>query len=558
MRAGPSWAYVVAMRSWPTAVLVLLLVASSAAVTVDDASAAKKRKPTAKACPAGTTPIVVKKGRKAVLKRDRRGRLRCKAVKRSSVRAPAKTPSLQIGQVADLLRSAADINPKASSRLERAIGKRRTDRLLKLGLTAWRKTAGAADTETKDFSAGGADGKATFGVDKVEGERSGFRATASAEMKVSRADLEKYSPDLKDRLPEDVTGANAKVGVSFEDIADTCPNDKGAVPGKLRGKGTITVTVERRGGPPIKFELSAEVNTTYTAQVGTDGKVSAINGVEVQTTFQTGGSGSGTETYRGRVLGTGFGTEGIIDAPAGTAVARLERDFSHIDANSGGVFGPHGSWRYGRGFPISDLRTVDNVKAMAATNIATQLLTVAALEYLRKVTLDRIEKSPCGYDVQVDLTSRTVTAAYDAFGKLNFPVVTRAVAGSATRWRGSAQALFADLSFTAKSECLMTTYVNTPGTFTIDIELLPSGNISVTWSADPSSSASIDCPPDDSDPPYDPPPIPGMVGPSLLGATPATFELPASGGSQAIAGGIDGGGGDGFFPSGTLVVSRNK
>jgi hypothetical protein len=493
-----------------------------------------------------------------VLKRDRRGRLRCKSVKRSSVRAPAKTPSLQIGQVADVLRTTAGINPRAFDRVQRAIGKRRTERLLTVGLTAWRKTAGAAATETKDFSAGGAGGKATFGVEKVEGERSGFRATASAEMKVSRADLEKYSPDLKDRLPEDVTGASARVDVSFEDVAATCPNDKGAVPGKLRGKGTITVTVERRGGPPIKFELSADVNTTYTAKMGDDGKVSAINGVETQTTFQTGGSGSGTETYRGRVLGTGFGTEGIIGAPAGTAGARLERDFNHIDPDSGGVFGPHGSWRYGRGFPISDLRTVDNVKSMAATNIATQVLTVAALEYLRKVTIDRIEKSPCGYDVQVDLTSRTVTASYDAFGKLHFPVVTRAVAGSATRWRGSAQALFTDLSFTAKSECAMHTYVNTPGTFTIDIELLPSGNISVTWSADPSSSASIDCPPDDSDPPHDPPPIPGMVGPSLLGATPATFELPASGGSQAIAGGIDGGGGDGFFPSGTLLVTRNK
>ena len=558
MRAETAGPTLSDMRSWPIAVLILLLVALSAGVAVDDASAAKKRNPTAKTCPAGSTPIVVKKGRKAVLKRDRRGRLRCRSVKRSSVRAPAKTPSLQIGQVADVLRTTAGINPKAFNRVERAIGKRRTERLLTLGLTAWRKTAGAASTETKDFSAGGADGKATFGVDKVEGERSGFRATASAEMKVSRADLEKYSPDLKDRLPEDVKGASAKVDVSFEDIAATCPNDKDAVPGKLRGKGKITVTVERSGGPPIKFELSADVSTTYTAKMGEDGKVSAINGVEVQTTFQTGGTGTGTETYRGRVLGTGFGTEGIIDAPAGQGLGRLERDFGHIDPDSGGVFGPHGSWRYGRGFPISDLRTVDNIKAMAATNIATQLLTVASLEYLRKVTLDRIEKSPCGYSVQVDLTSRTVTASYDAFGKLNFPVVTRPVAGSATRWKGSAEALFTDLSFTAKSECAMHTYVNTPGTFTIEIELLPSGNISVTWSADPSTSASIDCPPDDSDPPHDPPPIPGMVGPSLLGATPATYELPADGGVQAIAGGVDGGGGDGFFPSGTLHVSRNK
>jgi len=104
----------------------------------------------------------------------------------------------------------------------------------------------------------------------------------------------------------------------------------------------------------------------------------------------------------------------------------------------------------------------------------------------------------------------------------------------------------------------MTTYVNTPGTFTVDLELLPSGNLRVTWSADPSASASIDCPPDDSDPPHDPPPIPGMVGPSLLGVSPTTFEVPASGGMQAIGGGIDGGGGDGFFDSGSLLVSRRK
>ena len=204
----------------------------------------------------------------------------------------------------------------------------------------------------------------------------------------------------------------------------------------------------------------------------------------------------------------------------------------HIDADSGGVFGPHGSWRYGRGFPLGDLRTLDNVKAMAATSIATQVLTLAALEYLRKVTLDRIEKSPCGYYVLVDMTSRTVTASYRAFGKLYFSAVARAVPGSATRWTATAPAQFTDVSFTANSECVLHTVVNTAGTFRAELELLPSGNLRVTWSADPSASASIDCPPDDSDPPNDPPPVPGMPGPSLLGVTPATFELPASGGLQ--------------------------
>jgi hypothetical protein len=64
---------------------------------------------------------------------------------------------------------------------------------------------------------------------------------------------------------------------------------------------------------------------------------------------------------------------------------------------------------------------------MAATSIATNVLTLAALEYLRKVTLDRIEKSPCGYCVFVEINSRMVTASYQAFGALKFTVAARAV-----------------------------------------------------------------------------------------------------------------------------------
>ena len=112
------------------ALCVTLLAGSDFAVK--DASAATKNRKPAAACPAGTTPIVTKRGRRAVLKRDRRGRLRCKDVKRSNLRAPAKTPTVQIGQVADVLGSVADINPKAFTRLERALGRRRADRLMKV------------------------------------------------------------------------------------------------------------------------------------------------------------------------------------------------------------------------------------------------------------------------------------------------------------------------------------------------------------------------------------------------------------------------------------------
>jgi hypothetical protein len=543
---------------------VLLAGPAVACAAAEEATPAKKKKPAA-TCPAGTTPLLTQRGRKPVLKRDRRGRVRCSAVKRTAVRAPAASPALQVGQVADVLGSVGDINPKAFKRLTRAIGKRRADRLLEVGLLAWRETAGAArarahlsENETKSFGYGGADGSVTFGLERVEGEQTGFRANASAEMKVKRADLEKFSSELKDKLPADVTGAGAKVDVSFEDVAKTCPDDKGAVQGKLHGKGSITVTVERSGGaPPVEVTLNADVTTNYTAQVGADGKVSAINGVDVQTAFQTGGTGSSTETYRGRVAGSGFGREGFLSSPPGTGEAALQRDVSHIDANTGGVFGPHGSWRYGGPFPISDLRTIDNVKAMAASSIATQLLTLASLEYLRKVTLDRIENGSCGYFVLVDLSSRAMSAGYQAFGKLYFSFTARPVPGEANHWRGSAPAQFTDVTFTSHDECAYHSIVNNPGTFTVDIKLLPSGSTEVTWSADPSATASVDCPPDNSDPPYDPPPVAGMQGPSLVGATPTTFELPPDG-VQVIGGGVDAGGGDGLSDSGSLLISRTK
>ena len=535
--------------------------AADASPTIQGHSAASR------VCPAGSTPIVGKRGGKPVLKRDSRGRMLCKRPKPSNVRAPASSPTAQVGHVADVLARVADLHPKTFRKLDRTIGKRRADRLLKVGLTAWRETAGAAfaagrahgsATETKTFSEGGANGSASFSLDKVEGAQSGFRASAAAEMKVSRADIEKFGTSLKDELPADVTGARAKVEVSFEDVATTCPNDKGAVPGKLRGKGSITVTVERSGGPPIEVRLSAEVDTSYTAQVGEDGKVSEINGLDTQTTFQTGGSGKSTETYRGRIIGSGFGKDGFLDAPSGKSGEAITRDFGHFDSDSGGVFGPHGSWRYGRGFPISDLRTLDNVKAMVATSVATQVLTLAGLEYLRKVTLDRIEKSECSYSVVADMNTRAVTAFHEAFGKLSFSMVARAVPGSAGRWTGTATVEYTDVSFTPSTECVYHSIVNNPGTFQIDIERLASGNIKVTWSADPSATASIDCPPDDSEPPYDPPPVAGMPGPSLLGVSPTTFELPETGGTQPIGGGIDAGDGDGFFDSGSLVISRQK
>lgn len=545
--------------------IALLFVVGGAAgsAIAADAAPAKKKASLGK-CPAGATPIITKRGRKLVAKRNSRGKLACKAIKRSAMPKPAASPESQIGKVADMLGSLTDLNSKSFAKVEKALGRRRASGLLDLSLKSWRQTAGASSvfqargavSSTQSFTSGGAEGSVSFGVEPVEGAQSGFNATASAELKVSRADVEKVFPAAKENLPADITGASAKVEVQFSDTAQPCPNDKGKVEGKLHGKGDITLTIERSGAPPIEVKLGAEITTTYTAQTGADGKVSAINNVEVQTTFHTGGSGQSTQTYRGRRSGTGFGTASILDAPAGKSAAAFERDVGHVDWNSGGDFGPRGGWPNSRPLEFSDLKSIDNVKAMIATRTATNLLTLAALEYVRKVAMDRIEKGGCGYKLFFDISTVGNFGTHRAEGKFKPTVSTRPVPGSATRWSGTTQASYTDVTFDSKiPPCIYNAIINTAGTVTVELELMPSGSLKVKWSAGPTTTASVDCPPADD---YDPPPIPGQPGPSMLEAMPTEFEVPATGGLVQISGGVSDGATDGFFHSGTLLVSASK
>ena len=78
------------------------------------------------------------------------------------------------------------------------------------------------------------------------------------------------------------------------------------------------------------------------------------------------------------------------------------------------------------------------------------------------------------------------------------------------------------------------------------------GQLAVTWSRDGNdgTTASVDCPGD----PYDPPPIPGMVGLALLNTAPESFYVPYAGGVQAVSSGVSDGG-DGFFNTGTITVT---
>lgn len=538
------------LRAVPRLLLpaILLLAFLAVPVTAPASAASGKPRATKQRCPSGTTPMVRKRGKRAVPKRDRRGRLRCRAIKVGTPPAPHATPLGQAANVTDSLRDARAINPDAAAKLERTLGRRRARRVLDLTLDGWQKATSAAraaqaDTETTTFSPReGVEGSLTYGVEEASGSAdSGFTATATATVDASHDGVAHIVPGLADKLPPDVERVRGEVNVTFEDKVAACPSEKGERKGAVKAKGKVKITVERKGKPPVEMELEASAEMTYTARADT---IDA----DVSTTFRTSGTGTATETYRGRRIGSGFGRDTILDAS--DTRGAIERDIGHFDDGAGGVFGPKGGWNYARGIGVSDLRSIENVKAMVSAAVTTDLLTLAALEYARKVALPRAEKEDCGYTVALDVNGRGVFATHDATGQLAVTVPAAQVGDGA--WHATAPVAWTGLTFTTKHECGYIDPVS-GGTFIVDLALTEAGMLRVTWNVDRSiATASVDCPPDGS---IDPPPISGQPGPGLVGAGPPSFELPAAGGSQAISGGVQTDG-EGFFNDGVLTVTR--
>ncbi len=547
------------LRAVPRFLLLpVLLLALVAVPATGSAAAAGKPAATKKRCPSSTTPVVRKRGKRAVPKRDRRGRLRCKAVKVGTPPAPSATPIGQAGNVADALRSVAAINPRATAKLERAMGRRRARRMLDVTVDGWQKaasaarTAQAADTETTTFTPSeGVKGTLTTGTQEMSGgPDSGFTATASATVVASRDGVADLVPGLKDKLPSDFKSVTGELDAKFEDKVAACPDGKGERKGGVKATGKVKITVERDGKPPVVIEQEVDVEMTYTSRSGQAGTPDTINDVDIRTTFRSSGSGVPTQTYRGRRLGSGFGREAILDGGKDNVESGVRRDIGHFDAAAGGVFGPKGGWNFVRGVSVSDLRSVQNMEAMVATIINTNVLSLAALEYLRKVALPRAEKEECGFTVSLNVNGRGVYATHDASGQMSVTVTTTQVGDGA--WHGEAPAAWTGLSFRPKNECALVSPMS-GGTFLVDLVLTEAGMLNVQWHVDRSiATASVDCPPSGE---FDPPPIPGLPGPGLPGAGAPSFELPAAGGSPALTGGVQDGG-EGFFNDGVLTVTR--
>jgi hypothetical protein len=466
-------------------ILLLALVAVPAAGSA--AAAAGKPAATKKRCPSGTAPIVRQRGKRAAPKRDRRGRLRCRAVKLGRPPAPGATPIGQAANVADALRDMGAVTPRATARLERVLGRRRARRMLDVTIDGWQKAASAAraaqDVKTRTFTpSGGVRGTLTTRTEVTSaGADSGYTATASVTVEASRASVAELVPGLKDKLPSDLKAVKGEVDVKFDDKVLACPSEKGERTGSVKANGNVKITVERDGKPPLVMEREVDLDVTYTSRSGANAGDGTID-LDVRTTFRSSGTGVPTETYRGRRLGSGFGRGAILDADGKAAIREAAtRDVGHFDGAAGGVFGPHGGWNYARGIGYSDLRSVRNVEAMVATMIHTDVLTLAALEYIRKVALPRAEKEACGYTVRLDVNGRGVYATHDASGQMSVTVTTAQVGDGA--WHGEAQAAWTGLAFTSKNECAYVSPVSS-GTFLVDLALTDAGKLDVRWNVD--------------------------------------------------------------------------
>jgi hypothetical protein len=371
--------------AWLRAALVAFLLVLIAAAP---AGAAKVRAP---ACPAGS---LVLKGTKA--------KPRCAPIRLG--RARPATPGdarAQLGQVADALRQALVLVPGATSKLDRKAGKARRVKLVALALDGWERPSGsgrtarararahAADATTTTFGRSGAGGSATFTVNPVDNGTLGFRAGVEATVRVDKDGLRDFARDL----PAGLSGGEAKVRLSFSDVAQSCPSAAGKVTGRLDASGSLEITVRTADGP-VSVELSAEASMLYTVTVGEDGKWKTIDEPEFKATFKAGGTGQRTRTYRSRLVGGSFGTTSILSQSGGAMSGAIEAGMK--DGMSGGasVSGPFGTETMDGGGRTTrfDPTLLLDYKNMMATVVASHVLKLAAIEYVRGVTLPRSQR----------------------------------------------------------------------------------------------------------------------------------------------------------------------
>lgn len=391
---------------WRTFLLGLLACALTALGAVPAPAGAKLVRGT---CPQGQVPVV--RAHKLTVKR---GKLRCargEKLKAARVLRPSAAPVSQFAATADGIRDALRVDPTAFGRVSRKVGARRTNALIALGLDSWRSHVGArlrADDGLHLDQTFTADKGATARV-KLDAAGTGdpatqgVKATGSIEVDVPAKTLDALGAD---KLTGGGKGAKVTLAIDFTDALTACPDANGIVNGKVSGKARLQLSLD---GGTTQF-ASAAVSVTYRLTVGGDARWKTIDNVDAQTELQLGGSGQSTQTWRGRRFGSGFGATGIFNPPAGQSTSdAFTAQFANIDQNRGGIFGPHSSVHFDTGPEAWDIRSIDNLKGLAVTVVASNYALLAATEYIRGVAAPRNQKH--WYDDEACLRLEAAPAA---------------------------------------------------------------------------------------------------------------------------------------------------
>lgn len=376
----------------PWVTVALAAACAAGCVAPAPAHAAKKVR-----CKAGTVPVVTGAGPKAKLAKTKSGKPRCvklpKPVQRR-VEPPATSSQGAVASAADGLTQALTVDPAALAKIERKVGKKATKALVDRTLNGWRSgmqarrladDAGIHLNQTFGDPAKGTQGTAKLDASDVNaGGKLGFQASATVEFSADGKGLKELGADKV----TDAKSAKVKLEVSFEDAPAGCPTAEGKVDGKLAASAKITITTDG-----VSQTISAKVDASYALTVGDDARWKTIDSVDVSTEFQFGGTGQKTSTWRGRRVGGGFTDKGIFGAGSGDFGQAIAEQASHIDPSAGGIFGPQSSVNFAKGETPWDYKSISNIKGMIYTDIATTYLTYAAVEYIRKVVADRLQKN---------------------------------------------------------------------------------------------------------------------------------------------------------------------
>lgn len=160
---------------------------------------------------------------------------------------------------------------------------------------------------------------------------------------------------------------------------------------------------------------------------------------------------------------------------------------------------------------------------------------------------------PRRYEATLDLATDSRWPALSASGTMRSVVTATGSGTPAATWTGTGSLQYTGVTWASGVEgCTYATEGSPISPWRIDIASQPNGTISVTWQpqGDTYVTGIATCT------------VGGVTtsvgnqpGPRLQDPTPLTFTLPATGGAQAIAGGLDVGG-SGWFHRGSLTLRR--